>query len=89
MSADLVQIVLVGGPRDGETHAIPADAAGVNTWCFPPPCPLSVVTYWDPTPIPQTASYLHYRPKLADFAGWLAPSITDDGAMRYEYVGEW
>lgn len=92
MSAETVQIVLVNGPLDGETHAIPkAEATWMRTYApvaLPP-----VVMHWNPDGEMNLTTYwpkhLHYRGVTVDFAGWPAPSITDDGVMRYEYVGEW
>lgn len=58
----------------------------------PTPKPLHpIVTMWQAdNAIPEQPKHVHYRPMLADIgADWPVLSIADDGAMRYEYVGEW
>lgn len=90
MSSETVQIVLVGGPFDGETQPIPASEAGRISRRYASLRPLSVTDMWQPEGvIPEPPKCLTYKPMMVDFAGWPRPSITDDGVMRYEYVGEW
>lgn len=91
MSGDTVQITLVGGPLDGYAHPIPTAEAGVNTRTYVVPRALSIVTMWQAEDaIPEQPKNVHYRPMLANIgADWPVLSIADDGAMRYEYVGEW
>lgn len=90
MSAETVQIVLVGGPLDGETHPIPAAEAGRISRQYASLRTLSTMDMWQPEDvIPELPKHLTYKPMTVDFAGWSMPSITDDGVMRYEYVGEW
>lgn len=91
--AATVQIVLVGGPLDGMTHTIPAaDVRCGRPWCFAPPYqPMPTVAYVPDDaipPMPAPTLYLEYRPMCVEFAGWPMPSITDDGTVRYKYVGE-
>lgn len=90
----LVQIVLVGGPLDGETHPIPEAEArsGRERRYVPPYNPVLAVSMYVPpgeVVIPEQPRRLTYRPLMVDFADWPMPSVTDDGTMRYEYVGEW
>lgn len=93
MTTETVQIVLVGGPLDGYSHPIPAAEAGVNTRIYALPHMPSIVTMWQaPDAVPEMTmtKHVHYRSMLADIgADWPVLSIADDGAMRYEYAGEW
>jgi hypothetical protein len=92
MSDETVQIVLVGGPYDGETHAIPeaeARSGCARRYAAPyNPGSLLVMYTADAPPVPVMPKSLEYRPMTVDFAGWPMPSITDDGIRRYKYAGE-
>ncbi len=92
MTEPTVQIVLVGGPLDGETHAIPeAEARSGIARRYVPPVRLDLVALYV-TPeeaLTKLPTRLEYRPMTVDFAGWQVPSITDDGVRRYKFAGEW
>lgn len=86
-----VQIVLVGGPLDGETHMIPeAEARSGISRRYAKPLEAYPCTYWDPRDgfIPAPPTHLEYQPMMVDFAGWPYPSIAEDGTRRYVFVGE-
>lgn len=85
-----VQIVLVGGPHDGETRMIPADRARSGiAYRLPRPCtPRYVATTEELWASLREPSCLEYRPMMIDFMGWPTRSITDDGTLRYLYAGE-
>lgn len=92
MSGETVQIMLVGGPLDGETHPIPAAEAGLMPRRYVPPySPMSVASMWwlpGGAVRPEPPKRLIYKPMMVDFADWPVPSVADDGVMRYEYAGE-
>jgi len=92
MTETRVPIVLIGGPYDGETQLIPADAAhNGSTWCMAW-CPIPSITAMMNMPsegeLERWPTHVRYRLLTVDFAGWPMPSRTDDGTLRYQYAGE-
>lgn len=86
--SEKVSIMLMGGPFDGETLEVPAQEVG-RVWRFATPYRPTIAEMYVPDgTIPVLPRHLEYRLKTVDFNGWPVPSITDDGAMRYQYAGE-
>lgn len=86
------QIVLVGGPLDGDVVIIPEDTLKHGS---PYRCRVTVMPrFMSPEEILASgcrlpSGILEYRPMMIDFMGWPTPSITDDGTTRYLYAGEY
>jgi hypothetical protein len=75
------EIVLIGGPRDGTRVQIP-DPVAHFTYLVPDPLGHAPFTEAEPD-VSIPTRHLIYRIRYVD--GW--PSLTEDGAYRYDYQG--